>query len=161
MPTDPIIRRAVVTDIAAIDALYAELDIFHRQPRPDLFREPDGAARPPDFLKGLIESPDSVFFLAVEDGVLLGLSLVIARILPANAIRPERRFAEIDSFGLTAQARRRGIGRLLMQASEAWARERGLPKLELQVHAFNTGAIAFYETDGFTPMMHRLERWLV
>lgn len=161
MPTDIVIRRATESDCAAISALYAELDTYHRLRRPDLFRAVEGPARDDAFLKGVIAGPDSVIFVAENGSALLGLSAIYARILPANAIRPERRYAEIDSFGLTENARRLGIGKQLMLASEAWAREKGMPKLELQVHGFNKGAIAFYEQDGFTPMMHRMERTLI
>lgn len=43
----------------------------------------------------------------------------------------------------------RGIGRLLMNASEAWARERGLPFLTLNVFGVNARARALYERLGY------------
>lgn len=160
MPTEIIVRRAVDGDSAALSALFAELDEFHRSARPDLFRVPDGPVRDAAYLKGLIDGSDSVVFIAEDDKALLGLSVVIVRRWTESAFRPQRSWAEIDSFGLTVRARRQGIGRRLMLASEDWARARGETKLELQVHAFNAGAIAFYEVDGFKPMMFRMERSL-
>lgn len=156
----PTIRRAAEADCDRIIALYDELDAFHRAARPDLFRIADGPARAPDAICGLIRGPDSAIFVAEQDGMLLGLSLIHARRLAPLGIRPARAYAEIDSFGLTASARGQGIGQLLMRASEDWARAMGLPKIELQVHAFNRGAIDFYEAGGFAPMLHRMERTL-
>ena len=42
--------------------------------------------------------------------------------------------------------RKKGHGRALMTAAEAWLRERGIEKLNLMVRAGNTHAQAFYET---------------
>ncbi len=156
MPTT--IRTATDADIGGLAALFAELDDFHRAHRPDLFRPVDGPAREHAHLAALVRGPLSTVFVADRDGAVVGLSVVIEHNRPALAFRPERRFAEIDAFGLTAGARRSGLGRRLMAASEAWARARGIDRLELTVHAFNAGAIAFYGQDGFTPMTHRLER---
>jgi len=47
------------------------------------------------------------------------------------------------------QRRRRGVGRRLIEVLEALLRERGCPKLNLQVRAGNDGARAFYEALGF------------
>jgi len=45
--------------------------------------------------------------------------------------------------------RRQGIGRALMEAGEAWAREVGVTKLELHVFPHNHAAIALYEQLGY------------
>lgn len=45
--------------------------------------------------------------------------------------------------------RRQGIGRALMEAAEAWAREVGVRKLELHVFPHNDAAIQLYESCGF------------
>ena len=44
--------------------------------------------------------------------------------------------------------RRDGLGRKLMDAAEAWLRERGAPKLQLMVRASNAEALGFYEALG-------------
>lgn len=45
--------------------------------------------------------------------------------------------------------RRRGAGRALMEAAEAWAREAGITKIELHVFPHNTPAIGLYESLGY------------
>lgn len=42
-----------------------------------------------------------------------------------------------------------GIGRMLMEQAEAWARERGLGRLRLETGWANTGARGFYEAIGY------------
>lgn len=45
--------------------------------------------------------------------------------------------------------RRSGVGRALMQSSEEWLRERGMPKVNLMVRTTNSAAIAFYARLGY------------
>ena len=44
--------------------------------------------------------------------------------------------------------RREGLGRQLMDAAEAWLRDRGAPKLQLMVRTSNEEALGFYEALG-------------
>jgi len=44
--------------------------------------------------------------------------------------------------------RREGLGRKLMDAAEAWLRDRGAPKLQLMVRTSNEAALGFYEALG-------------
>lgn len=56
---------------------------------------------------------------------------------------------------------RRGLGRRMMQAAEAWLIERGLPKLHLMVRAENDRVAAFYRRLGYLDTGTRVfERWL-
>ena len=59
------------------------------------------------------------------------------------------------------EARSRGIGRALVQAAEAWLRERGVRKAQLMVRRGNAGAAAFYERLGFEQSaVIVMQRWL-
>ncbi len=44
--------------------------------------------------------------------------------------------------------RRAGLGRALMEAAEAWLRERGAPKIQLMVREDNEAALGFYQALG-------------
>ena len=50
---------------------------------------------------------------------------------------------------VTPDARGAGVGRALLDAVAAWARDRGLERLVLSVTTTNDGARRFYETCGF------------
>ncbi len=52
-------------------------------------------------------------------------------------------------MGVAAPFRRRGIGRRLVQATLVHAAEVGLTRIELEVFASNTNAVALYRTLGF------------
>lgn len=57
----------------------------------------------------------------------------------------------VADLAVTERARRAGVGRALMRAGEAWARERGLPAVTLDVWSTNTRALAFYRRLGYSP----------
>lgn len=46
-------------------------------------------------------------------------------------------------------ARRRGLGRALMDQAEAWVEAHGIPKLQLMVRATNQEATTFYDRLGY------------
>ncbi|NYZ12088.1 GNAT family acetyltransferase [Azospirillum sp. RWY-5-1] len=56
---------------------------------------------------------------------------------------------------------RRGLGRAMVSAAEAWLAEAGPPKVQLMVRATNTMVLAFYETLGYAPSpVTVMQKWL-
>lgn len=53
------------------------------------------------------------------------------------------------SMGVLADCRKQGIGRRLLEELEAWARRRGVTRLELTVMAHNQSARQLYERMGY------------
>jgi ribosomal protein S18 acetylase RimI-like enzyme len=57
--------------------------------------------------------------------------------------------------------RRRGIGRKLVAAAQAWLKERDIPKLQLMIRESNTEVIRFYERIGFEKAPRVImQKWL-
>lgn len=46
------IRRAKEADFAGLNALFEEIDEYHRNALPHVFRKPDGRARTREFISG-------------------------------------------------------------------------------------------------------------
>jgi ribosomal protein S18 acetylase RimI-like enzyme len=87
----------------------------------------------------------------------LGRAGRLLRRAPAAPVEPVS--STQRSFGILAIATdlhhtRQGVGRELMQAAEAVARERGFAQMNLTVHPDNTAAVRFYEGLGW----QRIER---
>lgn len=59
------------------------------------------------------------------------------------------RLAYVGELAVAELSEGRGVGRALMAAVEAWARERGLARILLETGAANTEARAFYARLGF------------
>ena len=86
---------------------------------------------------------DSAVFVADAAGDVIGrLSLTRGR-------HPATAHVAALAVLVARERRRQGVGRALMEAAEAWAREVGLSKLELSVFAHNASAIRLYERLGY------------
>src|SRR5271169_3666520 len=78
---------------------------------------------------------------ATIDDEMAGYALV--------ALRKGARAVRIYSLAVDARFARRGVGRALLQACEAYARRHGRSALTLEVRYDNASAIALYESLGF------------
>jgi ribosomal protein S18 acetylase RimI-like enzyme len=92
------------------------------------------------------QGPRSAVLIAQgTDGTRLGfISLKIGE----DVAGVER--GHVADLAVTEGARRRGVGRALMEAGEAWARERGLDLVSLDVWSTNDAALAFYRRLGYS-----------
>ncbi len=99
-------------------------------------------------------------FLAEVNGSAVGFVHGVVRDTPAIPILVPRRYAIVDSIGVTSGFRGGGIGRMLMERIHAWAVAKGASAIELNVHAFNSGAISFYRKLGYETVSQRMSRSL-
>ena len=90
-------------------------------------------------------------FLLEEDGEVLGGGGLHAGL---------RRGVAMLGMALLPGARGRGLGRALLQAMIAHARDNGVARVELQVFPHNERAIALYESVGFQEEELRREHLL-
>jgi ribosomal protein S18 acetylase RimI-like enzyme len=150
------IRPALPSDVAALIPLFEELDEIHRLALPAVFRKPDAARREQSWLDWIIAGPDQAILVAEGPHAdIVGLVVLIARSVAANSVRDARRFVEIDQLVIASAARRRGIGRSLVDASKAWGRARGIANLEVTAWSVNVETIEFYRQIGFSPTIAR------
>lgn len=88
--------------------------------------------------KRMTEGP---VFVAEIDGRLVG----------TVGVKLDARGAYVRGMGVHPDARGKGVGRALLEATEAWGREQGASCLWLSTTPFLTGSIALYESFGFRP----------
>ena len=65
------------------------------------------------------------------------------------SLRATRR-AQIESVRVAQDARRRGLGRAMLEDAEERSRAAGCALIQLTMHASRTGSASFYEAQGFT-----------
>ena len=91
----------------------------------------------------VLESSDIEFIVARENGVILGMALlVIIRKLEGDE-------ANVQEVVVDEEARGKGVGRALMEAIIARAKERGVSKIELTSRPSRVAAHALYVKLGF------------
>jgi RimJ/RimL family protein N-acetyltransferase len=136
------IRRATPSDAAALIALAAT--VGHEAGAwlltTDVERTVTSERR---YLRAVQRHEDAAVYVAVDDGTVVG------RLSVARDPHPASRHVADLGLMVAAEHRRRGIGRALLEACVAWARQSGIAKLELHVFPWNEPAIALYEGFGF------------
>jgi GNAT superfamily N-acetyltransferase len=150
------IRSAVMADYEQLCELFEEVDILHRETRPDIFRKPEGPARSRERVAHLVGGPTETILVAERGDRLLGLSVVVESPASANPLHVPRQVVEIVTVVVRKSARGQGIGRSLIAASLEWAKRRGAEHVEISVYAFNEDALKIYTAAGFQMLLHRL-----
>jgi RimJ/RimL family protein N-acetyltransferase len=84
---------------------------------------------------------------------------IVGRISLARDAHPASEHVADLGLMVAVEHRRQGVGRALMEAAEAWAREVGVRKLELHVFPHNTAAVALYESLGYEREGYRRDHY--
>ncbi|HVV91989.1 MAG TPA: peptidase C39 family protein [Hyphomicrobiales bacterium] len=126
-PAPPRIRAAESADLDALERL--EHLVF---PTDRLSRRS---------FRRFLQRPSDALLVAEEDGAVIGYALLL--------FRERTALARLYSVAVDPKAGRRGIGRLLLDAAEAAAVERGCVFIRLEVRADNAPALALYAGAGY------------
>jgi len=99
-------------------------------------------------IPGLITSDHILLVVAELDGVLIGCGY--ARIEPADRhYLIHAQHAYLGFMYTRPEYRGRGVNRMIIAALEAWAKERDMTEMVLEVYYDNNSAIRAYEQAGF------------
>ena len=134
MPPEVVIRRAKAEDCASIMELVHELAVYERAPgevtvTEEHFRQ-----------SGFGKQPVWWAHVAEAEGKIIGFALYYIRF---STWKGQRMY--LEDLLVTETWRRRGIGRLLMQALIQDAKEKKLHGISWQVLEWNEPAIEFYK----------------
>lgn len=144
------IRQAVPADAAAITRIYMESARHHKALNPQRRRLPDRDKIEDRYRKERQHPPGAktaVTLVAEEDETLVGF--IDARLeTSSDAMHDPAPFCYVADIAVRATHHKRGIGRLLMDAAEAWAREQDVGKIVLEYEASNDAA-DFYDRLGY------------
>jgi putative acetyltransferase len=134
------IRNITPADNAALAAIIrATFDEFTTIPKTGtVYSDPET-----DRLYDLFQEPGSVYFIAEEDGVILGgCGLFPTKGLPEGC-------AELVKYYLSSASRGKGIGKALMEKTFEGASELGYRELYLESFPDFEKAVSIYEKAGF------------
>jgi len=146
------IRQAEFGDAQAIAALMREVHAVHAAALPNVFQPADVPWMTPDDLAGCMERAGPLFVVALDDDALAGDARAEFRERAATSLLRATRVVHVVEMAVVPVHRRRGVGRALLDAIRALARERGAANVTLEVFAFNAAARAFYAREGFQPL---------
>lgn len=130
------LRRATIADLDSIMVL--ETSTFTTD------------AWSPDTMAGELSSEHTFYLVAIDSDSLAAFAGYAGLLAPEGS-----RDADIQTIAVAPFARRRGLGRLMMQQLIEEARDRGAEQVFLEVRADNPNARALYESLGFEQLAVR------
>ena len=134
---DIAIRRATPDDLDAVAALF---DAYRR-----FYGQPGDVPRAHAFLAERIGRDESVVLLAEDAGTTLGFTQLYPLF---SSVRTGRSWLLNDLY-VAEDARRRGVGRALLDAAATFARDDGAAGLMLETMRDNAPARALYRAAGW------------
>lgn len=141
-------ERITQDDVEGIAQTYVDSARYHHEIDPDLYQVPAVEDVAHD-LASTWNAPDQATFVARIGGEIVGSADVrLLRLHSHSRMVAPRGVADVG-IAVLGPYRRRGVGRRLMEAAEAWARSQGAEAMTLDCHAANAGAISFYQRLGY------------
>ena len=151
------LRRATLEDAATLARLNRWVHDLHVGAEPAVYVQSD-AGQVEAWARERLAAPGVRAVVAELDGVTVGYVVTQDVRRAGTPFAAPRAFLLVDELAVALAARRRGVGRALMDAAHALARELGLPRVELDVRSWNAAALGFYRALGYAPAHLHLGR---
>ncbi len=148
-------------DRAGLRRCVIELQDFERNFDP---RKPEGSGIADAYIENLLSKCRrclGAIFVAEDAGIVVGYTCVLARVRSDDVSDEPREYALVKDLVVLSNYRNRGIGRRLLDASEAYARDHGAACLQIAALAANAVARALYTERGFKEREIILEKPLL
>lgn len=153
------IRLAADKDIPQVLNLLRQVNLVHRNIRPDLFRV--ATKYTDEELRTIFAADDTPVFVCEKDDTVLGyLFAVIIDHSGSQMLTPVKEMY-VDDLCVDEAARGKGVATALYQYAKEYALKNGCHNLTLNVWEGNDAALAFYHKMGMTPQKTKLETILV
>ena len=128
------IRKAELADVEKLSSLLTELFSIEQDFEPDDAKQTAG-------LSMLIESPEQgIILIATYDNDIIGM--VSLQILISTA--QGSKVGLIEDMVISSKYRKMGIGKMLLNEMENWAKSNSLTRLQLLADTDNHPALKFY-----------------
>ncbi|MBI3719690.1 MAG: GNAT family N-acetyltransferase [Sphingobacteriales bacterium] len=142
------VKKIGETEVDSIAFLFDEYRQFYKQP-PDI----SSAA---SFLKDRLSRNESLVFIAYADDIPVGFM----QLYPIFSSVGLKRAWLLNDLYVAANARKHGVGKLLLEEAKQFGKETGSRWLLLQTGADNTTAQSVYEKNGWvreTDFFYRMD----
>jgi GNAT superfamily N-acetyltransferase len=132
------VRQATIFDLDLITPLFDAYRQFYRKPA-DL-------ALAKRFLAERFEHQESIIFVALNEG---GAALGFVQLFPSFSSGAAARILILNDLFVVPDARRSGVGKLLLRAAADYGKAVGAVRLTLSTEVTNERAQALYEAEGW------------
>lgn len=152
------VRRATPRDAEALVRIHADASAYYAELEPALFQAPDLDGYAELVERDLAEAGDTTLDLVAEVGGEVVATLYARLLAPQEGAQyayprdVTRTRLDIAYLATSAQHRRSGAGRALVEAAEAWGREHGATVSEASTYHRSSLSIPFWTLGaGYAP----------
>lgn len=149
------ICSATLENYQAINTLVKEGHDEHVAEVPTVFKSV-ASVMPEAYYKELLESSNSMVFIAKNNEVVIGFAVISIESTPSFDSLVQRQYAYIHDFGVKKDVQKQGVGKLLFTACVTWAQTMNVTSIKLNVWEFNTNAIDFYKHLGMESISRKM-----
>ena len=132
------VRQATIHDLDLVVPMFDAYRQFYRKP-PDL-------ALAKKFLLERFQHNESIILMAIGEG---GAALGFTQLFPSFSSGAAARILILNDLFVVPDARRSGVGKLLLRAAADFGKAVGAVRLTLSTELTNTSAQALYEAEGW------------
>ena len=149
------IREMNLNDYEDVRILVKQIHELHLSNRPDIYN--DGESFPKEYFEKVLNDANNLNYVYIENKKIVGaLFTTLQHTNPLPIIKP-RTYYFIENIVVDKNHRRKGIAKKLFNYLTLKAKENNIDSIELNVWAFNTEAIKFYESMGMNIKNIRME----
>lgn len=152
------IRPATSDDYEALEKLWAQQNAHQVELQPNHVQHTREYLSKDAFAEAIGDVGREIAVLEHDDE-LVAAAMLASRVIDGKYTVP-RKVVHIHEIVVTADERRSGHGRALLEYIERWARIRSLEAIELNVWGNNADAMSFYSALGFAPLRYELHKRL-
>jgi GNAT superfamily N-acetyltransferase len=147
------VRTASLNDLNAIESLWKEMLLFHIALDDYFVMIPEAEAIHREYMKSILLEESERVLVADDGGVILGY--IVMEVGKKPPIYPHEEYVEIAALSVCESARRKGVGRQLVEAVLTWGRGRNITQVECAVAVNNPVSQAFWVRMGFRRTVER------
>ena len=151
------IREAGKADFDKVFMLEAQVYDLHLAAYPDMIspKLDQGIFR--EYYEDCLDGINGKTFVYELDGEVLGYCVTRKREIKNHRLFFDMIVLELDDICVDQKARGKQVGKRLFEAAKSYADEIGASRMELTVWEFNKHARHFFELQGMTPRLTRME----
>jgi GNAT superfamily N-acetyltransferase len=142
------IRVVRTKDHHALTRLNEEIQTFHHTIQPTIFKPYDKESVL-NFFMTTLNREDAVAYLAEDNQTPIGYVLLFLMNIADNPFQYSRRFILLDQIVVLDTYRGQGVGRQLLDATIAFAKENSMTLIELNHWTNNESARQFFNKNKF------------
>lgn len=153
------VRFAKENELGRVNELREQVNALHVAGKPDTFK-PGFTRELQDYVNAIRDDPDKDIVVAERGGVVCGYAVINYVNRPENPYMYERRYLDIDEFGVDEGFRRQGVATEMIAFIRGVAASKGFKRVELNMWEFNDAALKFYEAAGFKTFRRYMETYI-